>query len=282
MPALLFGGKLADFDAVSKTLLAFIGFCLISSTVYVVNDISDRKKDSYHPVKKNRPLASGKISPVNAIIYAVCLAIVSFILSYKISLPFACVVLFYLAMQILYSFVLKNVAILDVIIIASGFVLRAIGGAIAIKLPFTSWLVMCIFSLCLFMGFCKRMNELAVLGTGQVSMHRKTLLEYSPELLSHLISVSAGIAIVTFMLYSLSSRAVSQFGTSAFIYTVPVVIYCIFRFAALSMMPDSKGQSEMLVSDLPLMTGVIIWLIMAVIIVLKGKELSTLYSSFYV
>ncbi len=279
---MLFGGKYFDPDAISMTLLAFLSFCIISSAVYVVNDISDCEKDSYHPVKKFRPIAAGKISKLQGCVYCLILMISSFILSYTVSVPFLCVIAIYLILQMLYSFILKNIVLLDVIIIAFGFVLRAIGGAIAIKLPFTSWLVMCIFSLCLFMGFCKRMNELMVLGKSKSSMHRKTLLEYSPQLLSHLISVSAGIAIVTFMLYSLSDRAVNQFGTSALIYTVPVVIYCIFRFAALSMTPGSTGQSEMLTGDIPLMTGVMIWVIMAVLIVIKGRELSDWYGSFYI
>lgn len=281
LPPLLFSGKLFDSKALWISILAFLSFCLISSTVYIINDITDCKKDSYHPRKKNRPIASGIITKPQAIVYAVILLLLSVSSSFMVSSMFLAAVLFYFFMQLSYSLVLKKVVILDVIIIASGFVLRAIGGAVALQVPFTPWLVICIFTLCLFMGFCKRLNELVVLEGQDLTHHRQTLLEYSPQLLTHLIAVCAALTIITFMLYAISDWTVGRFGTSAFIYTVPIVIYCVFRFAALSISGKHDGPSEMLINDMPLLSGVVLWSLLAVLIVSNGKQIHELWQSIY-
>ncbi len=281
LPPLLFSGKLFDSSALQKSLLAFIAFCLISSVVYIINDITDCKKDSYHPRKKDRPIASGQISRPAAAIYAAGLLLMSVISSLTVSKLFLAAVMLYFILQCFYSLALKNVVILDVIIIASGFVIRAIGGAIALQVPFTAWLVICIFTLCLFMGFCKRINELVVLNGSDLASHRQTLLEYTPQLLTSLMSVSAGLTVITFMLYSISDWSLDRFGTSAFIYTVPIVIYCVFRFAAISMLGKHDGPSELLIHDRPLLAGVILWSFLAVIIVTKGQQLHELWQKIY-
>ncbi len=281
MPALLFSGKLLEINAIERSVLAFFAFCLISSCVYVINDITDCKKDIYHPIKKNRPLAAGLISSGRAWLYSLLLLIISVFISMQVSAAFTLVIALYFIMQLFYSFGLKQMVILDVIIIAAGFVLRAVSGAVALQVPFTAWLVVCIFSLCLFMGFCKRYNETAVLSAEHKVSHRQSLLEYTQPLLAMLITVSATLAIVSFMLYSISERTIASFGTSAFIYTVPVVIYCVFRFAAMSMDGRYDGPADLVIKDVPLISGVVIWIALAIVIVLKGQLIHDLSQNFY-
>ena len=254
---------------------------MASSAVYVVNDITDCEKDSYHPVKKNRPLPSGDITKQQAWIVAAFLLLVFIAISFMISKLFLIITSFYFAMNILYSFWLKSYAIIDVIVIAIGFVLRAAGGAVAIQVFASQWLVVCIFTLCLFMGFCKRINELVMLDDSSAGNHRQSLLEYTPELLTHLIATSSGLAIITFMLYGMSESTIARFGTSAFIYTVPVVTYCIFRFAAISMKGVYDGPTSIVLKDKPFLAGAVIWLIMAIMIVAKGQCFGRLCKGLY-
>ena len=281
---LLFSCKYSGENALNNvyaTLLAFAAFCLASSTVYVVNDISDCQKDSYHPVKRNRPVPSGQVTKSQAWIIAAILLLVSVIISFIISPLFLVITSIYLGMNLLYSFWLKSYAIIDVIIIAIGFVLRAAGGAVAIQVFASQWLIVCIFTLCLFMGFCKRINEIVTLGQSMAVNHRQSLLEYTPELLTHLITTSAALAIITFMLYGMSDATIERFGTSAFIYTVPVVTYCIFRFAAISMKGLYDGPTSIVLKDKPFLIGTVIWVTMAVLIVTKGNCFGTFCRSLY-
>ncbi len=281
---LLFSCKFLGENALSNnlvTLRALVAFCLVSSAVYVINDISDCQKDSYHPVKRNRPIPSGQVSKPSAAVLALILLLVSAVIGFKISILFLIITSIYFGMNVLYSFWLKSYAIIDVIVIAIGFVLRAAAGAVAIQVFASQWLIVCIFTLCLFMGFCKRINELVTLDQEMAVNHRQSLLEYTPELLTHLITTSAALAIVTFMLYGMSESTINRFGTAAFIYTVPVVTYCIFRFAAISMKGLYDGPTSIVLKDKPFLIGTIIWIVMAVLIVAKGQTFGGFCRSLY-
>ncbi|MHC4061197.1 MAG: UbiA prenyltransferase family protein, partial [Planctomycetota bacterium] len=180
----------------------------------------------------------------------------------------------YLLLQIFYTVSLKERVLVDVICIALGFVLRAACGAVAIGVVISPWLFICIFTLCLFMGFCKRYSEVVTMGEGvHAGSHRVTLLEYTPELLTHLITLSAAIGVIAFLLYGLSERTVEQFGTNYFIYVLPVVVYGVCRFAMLSMKGAYSGPTDIILRDRPFQLTVGIWMVAVLGIIRYGKSL---------
>ena len=266
--ALIFANHLTDTAAWMEALQAFFAFSLVASAVYVINDLLDRKNDAHHPVKMHRPVASGKVSPAEAVILAAVFAAAGFGLAAHCK-ALLLTLAAYVVLQVLYNVLLKHKMLADVICIAIGFVLRAIAGAVAIDVSISPWLIICTFCLCMFLGFCKRYCEIKTLSAEASSLpHRKTLDGYTPELLTHLITLSATLAIVTFLLYSMSEQTLEKFDTQAFVYTLPVIIYCICRAAMLSMSGNFVGPTELLLKDKGLILGVIIWIAMIVLIIL--------------
>ena len=203
--------KLSSTESLVQTVVAFLAFCLVASASYAINDVLDREADARHPTKRNRPVARGAIRPVAAYTLAV-LMVASALTATSLSLDprVTVVLLLYFVLILAYSFALKKRMILDVIVIAIGFVLRAWAGSLAVGVETSEWLTACVFTLCLFMGFGKRRCELAMIGdVNEAGQHRRTLLRYTPDLLNHLITVSAGIAVITFLLYTLDSSGPS-------------------------------------------------------------------------
>jgi hypothetical protein len=171
---------------------------------------------------------------------------------------------------------------MDVICIALGFVLRTAAGAVAIKVVISPWLFICMFTICLFMGFCKRYSEVAKISDlALAKSHRPTLIIYTPELLTHLITVSAGIAVTGFLLYGLSERTVAIFGTNYFIYTLPIVVYAVFRFAMLSMNGVYADPTALILRDRPFQAVTVLWVLSALLIVYWGKDLQSLIQKLY-
>ena len=167
-----------------------------------------------------------------------------------------------------YSLTLKRRVILDVIVVAIGFVLRAFAGSAAVGVPTSEWLIACVFTLCLFMGFGKRRCEIAMIGnTDDIGQHRRTLVRYTPDLLNHLLAVSAGIAVITFLLYTLdTSGHPSPFQKQHLFYTLPVVIYGIFRFAMLTELGIYSGPTEIVLKDRAMLLAIVLWTICALVI----------------
>jgi decaprenyl-phosphate phosphoribosyltransferase len=185
------------------------------------------------------------------------------------------VVLCYLLLQLAYVFELKQRPILDVMCIALGFVLRAIAGVFALRVEITSWLVVCVFTLCLFMGFCKRWNEISVLGSDPRTMIcRKTLSRYSPEILTHLVTLSATIAIISYLLYVLSPTTVERFGTNALVCTLPLVMYGVCRFAMVSMEGRYADPIALFLHDEPMIGTTALWLLCVTLIISMGGRLN--------
>jgi len=268
----LFGLQMSEPQAWCKAIFATAIFCIASSAAYIFNDIKDRFSDQAHPTKKDRPIASGQVSVKTAVILMVVLVVVAIVLAYSLSLVFLITVLAYLILQAAYTALLKNRVLVDVICIAIGFVLRAAAGAVAIGVLISPWLFICMFTICLFMGFCKRCNEIVTIGDDlQAGNHRPILIHYTPELLTHLITLSAGIAVVAFLFYGLSDRTVEQFGTDYFIYTLPLVIYGVFRFAMLSMKGSYVDPTALMLRDRPFQVTVLLWILMAVLIIYRGQ-----------
>ena len=276
---LVFGQRVTHWPSVVAVLLAFVCFCLVSSSVYVLNDIHDRNEDRLHPGKRNRPVASGRIAPTAAAVFAALLMAGGLGGGYCLSRAFFLVAAVYVLLQIAYTLWLKHAVLLDVILIGLGFVLRAVAGVVVLgDIKFSPWLVLCTFTLCLFMGFSKRRCELNILAeqtATDAAKHRKTLAEYTPELLNHMTTLTAGIAVVSFMLYAMDGRTVGEFGTNYLLYTLPLVVYAIFRFALLVEHGRVSGPTEVLLRDRPFQAAIVLWGIAALVIVYHGRALRT-------
>jgi len=272
----VFARRIFEPPVLLRTLVVFAAFCLLSSVVYIINDLADREEDRLHPRKRLRPIAAGLIAPAPAIAVAVLLLLVSLTLLLYLSPAALLVGLTYLILMLLYSWTLKHRMLIDVITISMGFVLRALAGAVAIPVAISPWLITCTFTLCLFLGFSKRRCELAAFAdVNQAGLHRPTLLRYSTDLLNHLLSVSAGIAVVTFLLYCMDARTVSSLGTNYLIYTTPLVVYGIFRYAMLVESGQVSGPTDVVLSDLPFIATVVSWSALAVVIVYAGPALES-------
>lgn len=279
----VFGMQMAQCCAWSSALVAALAFCFVSSFAYIINDIQDADSDRSHPDKKNRPLASGRVSVSSAAVWAVLFLVAGLLLALGVSSFFLVIIVaVYALLQLGYTFVFKRVVLIDVICIALGFVLRAVAGAVAIKVAISPWLFICVFTLCLFVGFCKRYSELIKIGDAAAAgNHRNTLLSYTPELLTHMITVSAGIAIIAFLLYSVNERTVANFGTNYFIYTLPIVIYAIFRFAMLSMKGSYADPTDLILHDRPFQITIAIWIVSVLCIINRGPALREWFDGLY-
>ncbi len=224
---LIYSKTLFETPRLVEALLAFLLFSLASSAIYILNDIVDRDADREHPVKKDRPIASGRVSVRSALVHLLLLLpVVGFIL---MQLPWSVSLLvgIYFVLNLGYSFGLKHVILLDVFIVASGFMLRVLVGAYAIDVPVSSWLVICTLFLALFLAIAKRRSEINNLERGE---SRKVLDDYTPDLVRTILIVSVTGSIMSYTLYTMSPDVVERFGTENLIYTVPIVMYGIFRY----------------------------------------------------
>jgi len=260
-----FGLELGDF----RVIVVFAAFCLVSSASYAINDIFDRDADRTHPEKKHRPIASGAISVSGAWAFAGLLAVAAVCTTYTLlNQTVTMLVAGYFLLILAYSSFLKRRPILDVMIIAVGFVIRAVAGAAAVDAFVSPWLIACTFTLCMFLGFGKRRCELATLHSEEDrGKHRATLLRYTPELLSHLISVSAGIAIVTFLLYTMDANPNiphPPFQKEYLLYTLPIVAYGFFRYTMQIETGRFSGPMQIILKDKALLLTGLIWAIAAV------------------
>ncbi len=266
LAGLIFAGKAQATGLVERALLAMIAFCLLSSAVYIINDIVDRDRDRQHPLKKNRPIAAGKVSISTAVMIAIPMAVMAGLMCYFININVLIVALAYLVLHILYTFLLKNVVIIDVMVIAAGFVLRALAGAVAIDVGFSSWLLISTFLLALFLGFGKRRHELTLLAD-DASEHRRILASYSPYFLDQLIGVVTASTVITYLFYTLSSEVSARLGTDYLFVTIPFVIYGIFRYLYLVHQEKRGGSpTALLLTDRPLLFDVVLWLASIIII----------------
>lgn len=250
--------RAGDFLTVAA---AAILFCLASSAVYLLNDIRDVEADRRHPEKRDRPLAAGRITMPQALMSATGLLVVCFLGSCILSQPLTCVLFTYVTLQLAYSLWLKQVAMLDVFVIAAGFVLRAIAGAVVLHdVGISAWLLLCTFLIALFLGLCKRRHEKQLLDDEDAAGHRPSLLHYDRALLDHLIVVAAACTIVSYSIYTLWPDTTRKFGTSALGFTIPFVIFGIFRYMDLVYRHDKGGQPErILLTDIPLIVDLLLY-----------------------
>jgi 4-hydroxybenzoate polyprenyltransferase len=267
--ALLFGRRLFDAAAVVDATVAFAIFCALSGAVYLVNDIADRDIDRRHPLKAQRPLASGAL-PVSVAAGAATLLIAgSLAAAFVVSARFGWVAAGYLALLILYSVTLKHIVILDVLTIAIGFVLRAVAGAFAIDVEISQWLLVCTILLALFIALAKRRHELVLLADGATG-HRPILGEYSEYLLDQMISVVTASTLVAYIFYTISPETQEKFGTTLLELTIPFPIYGIFRYLYLVHRREGGGSpAELLLTDRPLLMCVALWALSVAFIIYR-------------
>ncbi len=259
--ALIFSKNFTDIPKIETTVLLFVLFCAVSSSVYLFNDVIDYQKDRLHPRKSRRPIASGVLSRSIAAAASVLLLAAALVLAWQtINRSALLVIVLYAALNVLYSLLLKHVVILDVMTIAAGFVLRAVGGGIAIGVPISSWLVVCTILLALFLGFGKRRHELASLDRSAVE-HRRSLEHYSTYFLDQMISVVTASVVVAYTFYTLSPEVEGKLGVRHLEISVPFVLYGIFRYLYLIHKKDEGGSpSRLLLTDVPMLVDVLLWL----------------------
>jgi len=266
LAAIAFGERFWDRVAVEWSIAAFIVFCFLSSSVYIVNDVVDAEQDRQHPRKRKRPIASGRLPVAVAVPAAILLAVFSIRLALAINPGFTLCAGLYLVLNLLYSFWLKRVVILDVLLVAIFFVLRAAAGAEAINVEISRWLVICTLTLALFIALSKRRHELVLLDEN-ASAHRVSLTEYTPYLLDQMIAVATASTLMTYVLYTVDTRTIEAFGralpsvdASPFIYTIPCVVYGIFRYLYLIHQRGEGGDPDRIVlSDGPFFVNLVVW-----------------------
>jgi 4-hydroxybenzoate polyprenyltransferase len=260
---LIFAKELLNLNAVVRASLAVISFCLIAGGVYLLNDWVDREKDRLHPEKRNRPIAAGLISGRGVASTALLCWIGGIALAYAARPQFALVAAGYLALQILYSLVFKRWVILDVMVIALGFVIRVAGGGIAINVPVSNWLYLCTLLLAVFLGFAKRWHELSSLEAEAVG-HRGNLSQYSLPMLDQMLSIVAASCILAYGLYTVAQDTVEHVGSDRLKFTVPFVIYGIFRYLFLIHRRGAGGSPErVLFADPPMIINLVLYLAVA-------------------
>jgi 4-hydroxybenzoate polyprenyltransferase len=266
LAALIFAGRATQLYQVEVALFAVVIFCLLSSAVYTLNDLVDREKDRRHPLKKNRPIASGQVSVTTATTMLALLLTAGLVGAWLINLGFFITALTYFGLNVAYSFKLKNIVILDAMSIAVGFALRAYAGAFAIGVPASKWLLINALLLALFLAFGKRRHELLLLEDGATA-HRSILNKYSPYLLDQLIGVVTASVVVAYMLYTFSPEVHEKLGTRNLFFTIPFVLYGIFRYLYLIHQEKEGGSpTRILVSDKPILIDVVLWLATVIVV----------------
>jgi 4-hydroxybenzoate polyprenyltransferase len=263
--ALLFDQKLFDWNLLARTTLAFILFCMASSAVYIINDLADIEKDRQHPIKRRRALPSGQLQPWFAILAAGGIMLVCLPVSFWLDVYFGTIVLIYFLLMLAYSFWLKNVVIVDVMVVAFGFVLRVAAGVVMAEAArFSPWLYVCTIFLALFLAIGRRRHELSLLAE-DANSHRKILEEYTIGFLDEMTHVVSTGALIAYSLYTFSATNLPD--NHAMMLTIAFVIYGLFRYQYLVHVKGEGGAPEMLLyTDRPFLLDLILWGIAVVLI----------------
>jgi 4-hydroxybenzoate polyprenyltransferase len=257
---LVFGGRLLDVETSLRAFLALLAFCFASSSVYLVNDLRDREEDRRHPLKRLRPLAAGTLGVAAAVAaVVVLLAVAAGIAAWLGSGGFALILGAYLVLNLLYTFWFKHMVILDVMSISLGFVLRVEAGAEATGVEVSRWLFLCTIFLALFLAFSKRRHEITLLA-GEAAGQRPVLDHYSPAFLDQMINVVTASSVVSYALYAVAPETVAKFGTQDLVWTIPLVLYGIFRYLYLMYQrPGERNPTEVILHDAPFLLNILLW-----------------------
>ena len=265
---LIFAKELFEIHPFLIEIKAFIAFCLTASTVYVLNDIADIEADRSHPEKRLRPLAAGTVPFSHAYILVFLLLTCVVVLLREMDVRFVLAIAFYFIINVAYSLKLKEVVLLDVFIIAAGFMLRVLAGAYAINVIVSSWLVLCTMFISLFLGFAKRRSELVIRGELRGTYERKVLSLYSVGFIDHMLTISAAGTVISYALYTVAQRTVEMFGTDKMIYTTVFVLFGVFRYLYLVHMSEStENPTKTVTADLTIFLTGLLWIIACIILI---------------
>lgn len=265
---LIFSKHLFQKEYLLTTLLAFFVFCLTSSVVYIINDIIDAESDRSHPQKKFRPIAAGKISSAQALGSASFLFIIVLILLKNFNPQFILFIGLYFLMNLFYSFLLKNIVLLDIFSIAAGFMIRVFAGAFSISVSISSWLILTTMFISLFLAVMKRRSELNLAENNEGASTRKVLQFYSKNFADQMATVASAGVIICYALYSVSSRTISVFHTDSLIYTTPFVVFGIFRYMYLVYI-NQKGENttEIMITDPAMIINFLLYILTTTLII---------------
>lgn len=259
--ALVFSNKILNISCLLNTIVTFILFCLISSAVYTLNDIVDIDKDKIHPKKCKRPLASGAISKKNALILFILLVLITISISTLINKKLTIILILYLINNLIYSFKVKNILLLDVFSIAIGFILRVLAGSIVIGVSLSNWIILCTFFLSLYLGLGKRKKEIEMLDAN-AGDHREILIEYNEDMINQMMTVMLSSIIVCYALYSTSNTE-----KPFMIFTTIFVVYGVFRYNYIINNEDEGNPTDLVLKDKNLQINVLLWIISCLIII---------------
>jgi 4-hydroxybenzoate polyprenyltransferase len=256
---LVFGDLLLNGQAAVRAGLAVLAFCCASSAVYLVNDLRDREEDRRHPLKRLRPLAAGTLSVPTAVAAMAVLGAAAIAIAVDLGWPFVRILGGYLLLNVLYTLWFKHMVILDVMSISLGFVLRVEAGGVAAGVDVSRWLFLCTTFLALFLAFSKRRHEITLLA-GAASGQRPVLDHYSPAFLDQMINVVTASSVVSYALYAVSPETEKKFGTQDLVYTIPLVLYGIFRYLYLMYQrPAERNPTEAILRDPPFLINILLW-----------------------
>lgn len=264
---MVFSGLMLQPSAWLATAAAVVAFCAASSATYLVNDVIDRAADRSHPEKRHRPIAAGEVGVVTAVVAAVALLAVALAAAAAINRDLVLVVVGYLVVTQGYSLLLKRAVFVDVLVLAVGFVLRVVGGAVAIDVPISTWLLLCAYLLALYLALGKRRSELVLLGA-EAGSHRAVLGHYTLPMVDQAISVVLGATVLAYTLYTVAPTTVAKVGSEGLIVTVPVVMYGLFRYLYVLHRHELGGSpTRAVLSDRPLLACVVVWLVTAAVVI---------------
>jgi len=269
---LLFANAWHQHQLRIRVILAAIAFCLVASGVYIFNDLFDREQDRHHPSKKNRPLAAAHVSSGTAVILLIVLWILSFGVALLSSRTVLGILLIYVVLNVAYSVRLKEVVLLDVFIIAAGFMLRILAGTVGVGIPPSQWLLLCGLMIALFLGFSKRRAELYAIGNSEAPNQRRVLDHYQPVLLDKMIVITATCVILTYSLYTMSPVTIQTHHTEALIYTVPFVMYGVFRYIySLHNRATGSDPSQEIFRDMHLLFSILAWFVVTLWLLVRHQ-----------
>lgn len=249
---IIFSVNLLNIHMWITVIFSFIIFCILSGSEYIINDIMDKERDRIHPKKCNRPIASGKLHVSHALIFVTLMLFAALVGAYLINIQFLGISLAYFFLIIFYSLFLKHIAIVDVLTISLGFVLRAIAGCLAIKVSVSPWLIICAFMVALFLALGKRRHELILL-ENNASNHRKVLDDFSSEMLEKMMTIVTSTLIMSYSLYTFLTNNIWM------MVTIPIIIYGIFRYIFLVHSKNMGGEPEMLFKDKGMLSCIVLW-----------------------
>lgn len=269
---ILFAGKLLDFPLLFQSIQAFFAFCCISSSVYILNDIVDVEADRVHKKKRYRPIAAGYVQVKEAKILFLIMVVLSLVIAFNLNYLFVITVAAYFLNNLLYSFKIKNIVLLDVFSISFGFMLRVVGGAVAIDVSISSWMIITTIFISLFLGISKRRAELSGPNQENLEKQRKVLSDYDILFADQLNTIAATGTIISYALYTVSEKALQSFHTDKLIYTTPFVIYGIFRYLYLLHQKNlGESPTQIVTKDIPIIINSLIWLVACAVIIYKSR-----------